>query len=79
MNEIRQFQICSNKHETPLVASTGRVCLWFCGVVFYVKEYPQAQPSVFLVLKASQRTGPRLKVSSDRLGEARNQTFVIKA
>ena len=21
MNEIRQFQICSNKHETPLVSS----------------------------------------------------------
>ena len=36
---------------------------------FYVQELPKAQP-----FKASQKTGHQLKVSSDRLGEAGNQT-----
>ena len=31
MNEIRQFQICSNKHETPLVHSSKYVdYMYFC-------------------------------------------------
>ena len=52
--------------------STGRVGLWFCGI--YVQEHPKAQPAVVLVLKRLRRQGPRLKVSSDRLGEAGNRT-----
>ena len=46
--------------------STGRVGL--CFLWFFVQEFPKAQPAVVLVLKASQKTGQRLKVSSDRLG-----------
>ena len=41
---------------------------------FYVQEHPKAQPPVVLVFKASQKTGQRFKVSSDRLGEAGNGT-----
>ena len=44
--------------------STGRVGL--CFLWFYVQELPKAQPAVVLVFKASQKTGQRLKVSSDR-------------
>ena len=43
--------------------------LWFCGVL-YAQEHPKAQPALF---KAFQKTGSRLKVSSDRLGEAGNR------
>ena len=43
--------------------STGPVGL--CFLWFYVQELPKAQPAGF---KASQKTGQRLKVSSDRLG-----------
>ena len=35
-------------------------------------EHLKAQLIVVLVLKASQKTGLRLKVASDRLGEAGN-------
>ena len=48
--------------------STGLVGL--CFLWFYVQELPKAQPAVVLVLKRLQR----LKVSSDRLGEAGNRT-----
>ena len=41
---------------------------------FYVQELPKAQPAVVLVLKRLKKTGQRLKVSSDRLGEAGNRT-----
>ena len=37
-------------------------------------DWAKAQPAVGLILKASQKTGPRRFVSSDRLGEARDQT-----
>ena len=37
---------------------------------FYVQEHPKAQPAVILVLKRLRRLESRLKVSSDRLGEA---------
>ena len=43
--------------------------LWYLW--FYVQELPTGSGSGF---KASQKTGQRLKVSSDRLGEARNRT-----
>ena len=42
--------------------STGRVSLWFCGSM----SSSTGSGSGF---KASQKTGQRLKVSSDRLGE----------
>ena len=40
----------------------------------YVQEHPKAQPVAVLIFKASQKMGPRLKVSSDSLGEAGNLT-----
>ena len=43
--------------------STGPVGL--CFLWFYGQELPKAQPTVVLVLKASQKTRQRLKVSSD--------------
>ena len=49
----------------------GFMVLWR----FYVQEHPKAQPAVVLVFKASQKTRPRLKVSSDRLGEAGNRVY----
>ena len=39
--------------------STGRVGLWF--LLFYVQEYPKAQPAVVLVLKRLRRRGNGLK------------------
>ena len=42
--------------------------------VFYVEEHQKAQPAVVLILKLLRRRGHSL-VSSDRLGEAGNQTF----
>ena len=36
---------------------------------FDVREYAKAQPAGVLVLKSSQKTGPQLKDSSDRLVE----------
>ena len=50
------------------VTSTGLgvfMVLWF-----YVRKHPYAQPAVVLVFKATQKTGPGLKVSSNRLGES---------
>ena len=50
------------------VTSTGSgvfMVLWF-----YVMKHPYAQPAVVLVFKATQKTGPGLKVSSNRLGES---------
>ena len=41
---------------------------------FYVQEHPKAQPAVVLVFKGSWKMGQLLKVSLDRLGEARNRT-----
>ena len=38
-------------------------------MLFYVWEYAKAQPAGVLVLKTSQKTGPQLKESSDRLRE----------
>ena len=43
-------------------------------LLFYVQEHLKAQPAVVLVFKVSQNRGQRLKVSSDRLGEAGNRT-----
>ena len=51
--------------------STDRVGL--CFLWFFVQELPKAQPAVVLVLKRLRRR-QRLKVSSDRLGEAVNRT-----
>ena len=56
--------------------STGRVGLWFCGgggggLCTGAPEGSTGSGSDF---KAPQKTGPRLKVSSDRLGEAGNRT-----
>ena len=52
--------------------STGRVGL--CFLWFYVQELPKAQLASGSGFKASQKTGQRLKVSSDRLEEAGNRT-----
>ena len=67
---------------------TGRLVL-FCGRVPWLYQYWPGGFMVFVVLcpgtpegstgsgsgfKASQKTGQRLKVSSDRLGEAWNRT-----
>ena len=50
------------------VTSTGPgvfMVLWF-----YVREHPYAQPAVVLVFRATQKTGPGRKVSSNRLGDS---------
>ena len=62
---------------------------YFCGRVPWLNQYWPGEFLVFVVLcpgtpegstgsgsgfKASQKTGPRFKVSSDRLGEAGNRT-----
>ena len=53
------------------IASTGRVGLLFCG--FYVLAgTPEGSTGSGSGFKKSLKTGPMLKVSSDRLGEARN-------
>ena len=46
----------------------GRVGLWFPGA-------PESSTGSVSGLKASQKTGLRLKVSSDRLGEAGNRSY----
>ena len=51
------------------ITSTGLVGLWFCGLCPGTPEDSTGSGSGF---KASQKTGPQLKVSSDRLGEAGN-------
>ena len=43
--------------------------------VVLCQETPEGSSGSGSGFKASQKTGQRLKVSSDRLGEARNQTF----
>ena len=53
----------------PVQAGWVYVFLWF-----YVQEHPRAQPAVVLFFQASHKTGPQLKVSFDRLGEAGNRT-----
>ena len=72
------------KHGT---LNREQVC--FCGRVPWLNQYWPGDSLVFVVLcpgtpegstgsgsgfKASQKTGPRFKVSSDRLGEAGNRT-----
>ena len=55
--------------------STGRVGL--CFLWFYVQELQKAQPALTRSgsgFESSQKMGQELKVSSDRLGEARNRT-----
>ena len=47
----------------------GFVVLWFL-----CPETPESSTGSGSGFKASQKTGPRLKVSSDRLGEAGNRT-----
>ena len=66
---------------------------YFCGRVPWLYQYWPGGFMLFVVLcpgtpegstgsgsgfKASQKTGQRLKVSSDRLGEAGNQRVAIK-
>ena len=53
------------------ITSTGRVGLWFCGFISTSTRRLTDNGSHF---KASQKTGPRFKVSSDRLREAGNRT-----
>ena len=63
--------------------------VFFCGRVPWLNQYWPGEFLVFVVLcpgtpegstgggsgfKVSQKTGPRFKVSSDRLGEAGNRT-----
>ena len=52
--------------------STGRVGL--CFLWFLCPGTPEGSTGSGSGFKASQKTGQRLKVSSDRLGEAGNQT-----
>ena len=52
-----------------VITSTGRVGLWFCG---FMSRSTQRLTSSGSDFKASQKTGQRFKVSSDRLGEAGN-------
>ena len=69
-----------------------RGCICFCGRVPWLNQYWPGDFLVFVVLcpgtpegstgsgsgfKASQKTGPRFKVSSDRLGEAGNRTCIF--
>ena len=79
-NWLRQFRL-TLKHK---------VSLYFCGRVPWLYQYWPGGFKLFVVLcpgtppegstgsgsgfKASQKTGQRLKVSSDRLGEAGNRT-----
>ena len=44
-------------------------------VGFLLPGTPESSTGSGSGLKASQKTGPRLKVSSNRLGEAGNQTY----
>ena len=52
--------------------STGRVVI--CFFVVLCPGTPEGSTGSGSGFKASQRTGQRLKVSSDRLGEAGNRT-----
>ena len=69
--------------------TTASKCIFFCGRVPWLYQYWPGGFMLFVVLcpgtpegstgsgsgfKASQKTGQRLKVSSDRLGEAGNRT-----
>ena len=45
------------------------VCVFFVVVVFLCAGAPERSIGSASDFKASQKTGPRLKVSSDRLGE----------
>ena len=47
---------------------------WFYGFVVLCPGTPKGSTSSGFGFKASQKTGQRLKVSSDRLGEAGNRT-----
>ena len=64
--------VCSAVCPIPdrlAITSTHRMGLWFCRFLCL------AQPAVVLILKPPRRQYvPWLKVSSYRLGEARNQT-----
>ena len=53
------------------ITITGRVGSWFC---FFLSRSTGRLTSSSSGFKASQKMGPRLKVSTDRLGEARNRT-----
>ena len=53
------------------ITGTARLGLWFCSFMSKSTRRLNASGSDS---KASQKTGPRFKVSSDRLGEAGNQT-----
>ena len=77
-------------HYTTGASLTGRTRNYFCGRVPWLYQYWPGGFMLFVVLcpgtpegstgsgsgfKASQKTGQRLKVSSDRLGEAGNRTW----
>ena len=50
------------------ITRTGGVGLWFCG--FLCPGTPEGSTGSGSGFKSSQKTEPRLKASSDRLGEA---------
>ena len=82
---IRIYHECEGRSEK----SVPRIAVCFCGRVPWLYQYWPGGLMLFVVLcpgtpegstgsgsgfKASQKTGQRLKVSSDRLGEAGNRT-----
>ena len=66
---------------------TRYYCLWPCflavpvlaGWVYAFCGSLEAQPTVVLVLKRLRRRGKWLEVSSDRLGELRNDVLIYNA